>query len=185
MRYINTLSIFLLVALMASCNSEKTPFGLKFTRLRTGDTVLVKNGQYLIMNMRVVDANDSVWHDTRAVDQPMIVRVAPPILPGLKEPGEVGVYRMLHKGDSVSFRIDARTIYEKTYNQELPKSLAPNLKVKYNIGVIEIVDEAGLEKYQLRNLERYEAIKLQNQVRQFGIDTLIHRESGIRSPRKG
>ena len=171
MRYpVSSLIIFLAVIITA-CNTETTPYGQKFTRHREGTGPQIKDGEYLVMNMIAVDENDSVWHDTYQQKQPMIVRVAPPILPGLKEPGETGVYRMLNLGDSVSFTLDAETIYVKTWNQELPKGMDPGLEVTYRLGVIEIVDENGLDKYRERNLERYEAERIQNQIRQYGIDT--------------
>jgi len=172
MRANGIFSIVAAAALLISCNHEETPYGLKFTRHRTGNAPLVKDGEYLVMNLVAVDENDSVWHDTYEADQPMIVRVAPLLLPGLKEPGETGVYRMLHKGDSVSFSVDAGTIYEKTWNQDLPEKMDPDLEVTYRLSVVDVVNDQGLEQYQLRNLERYEAKRIENQIRQFGLDTL-------------
>jgi len=163
--------VFVLAVALTACNNESTPYGLTFTRHRTGTGPQVRDGEYLVMNLVAIDENDSVWHDTYKENQPMIVRVAPPVLPGLKEPGETGVYRMLHVGDSVSFDIDAETIYVRTWNQELPNYMDPGLEVTYQLSVIEIVDEEGLEKYRLRNLERYEAERIENQIRQYGKDT--------------
>ena len=172
MRTTGFFSIVAAAALLISCNYEETPYGLKFRRYRTGNAPLVKDGEYLVMNLVAIDENDSVWHDTYRSDQPIIVRVAPLLLPGLKEPGETGVYRMLHKGDSVSFDLDAETIYEKTWNQDLPAGMERDLKVTYQLSVVDVVDDQGLEQYQLRNLERYEAKRIENQIRQFGLDTV-------------
>ncbi|MFM9075259.1 MAG: hypothetical protein ACKORJ_06805 [Bacteroidota bacterium] len=173
MRTFGFFSIVAAAALLISCNSEETPYGLTFTRHRAGNAPLVKDGEYLVMNLVAIDEHDSVWHDTYKQDQPMIIRVSPLLLPGLKEPGETGVYRMLHKGDSVSFDLDAETIYVKTWNQDLPRGMEPDLRVSYHLAVVDVVDEAGLEQYQLRNLERYEAKRLENQIRQYGIDTVL------------
>lgn len=164
--------LFLVVLILAGCNTEKTREGLEFKRLRKGDQGVVQPGQYLLMHLLAVDENDSVWFDTRQKDQPALVRVDP-YNEKIKEKGEVGVYRMLGKGDSVTFTVSVATIYHDTWLKPVPKGLDPKMEVNYFLSVVDVFNDQTLEAYQKAQEEKFEQLRVAHQIEQFGKDTVL------------
>ena len=163
---------FTAIFLMAACSNPKTTAGLEFEYLRKGDGKVVAPGQFLLIDLTVEDGKDSVWLDTRESREPALVRVDPEN-EKFPDQGESGVYRMLSKGDSVTFTIDVATIYEKTWMQPVPKSMDRKMAVTYHLGVIEVMDESRLKAYQQQRLEVQERNRLNEAIVQFGKDTTI------------
>lgn len=166
-------SFFLMISVvfMWGCATEKTREGLEFKKLRKGDQGIVQPGQYLVMDVAAIDENDSVWFDTRIKDEPAVVRIDP-FNEKIKEKGEVGVYRMLGKGDSVTFTVKVSTIYHDTWLKPVPKGLNPDLDVDYFISVKDVLDDQGLEQFQKIQTEKLEQLRLRHKIDQFGIDTV-------------
>ncbi|MFZ9503598.1 MAG: FKBP-type peptidyl-prolyl cis-trans isomerase [Cyclobacteriaceae bacterium] len=170
-RYNLFLFLFLMV-LIWGCNTDQTREGLTFKKVRKGNEGIVKPGQYLLMDVVAIDENDSLWFDTRKNDQPAIVRVDP-YNEKIKEKGEVGVYRMLGKGDSVTFTVNVSTIYHDTWLKPVPKGLNPDMEVDYIISVKDVFDDQGLENFQKIQAEKLEQLRLNHQIDQFGKDTVL------------
>ena len=164
--------LMIVVVLMWGCNTEQTREGLTFKKVRKGSEGIVKPGQYLMMDVVAIDENDSLWFDTRQNDQPALVRVDP-YNEKIKEKGEVGVYRMLGKGDSVTFTVKVSTIYHDTWLKPVPKGLNPDMDVDYFISVTDVLDEQGLELFQKAQTVKLEQLKLRHQIDQFGRDTVL------------
>ena len=164
--------LLIMVWLLTSCNTEQTKEGLTFKRLRNGGNGIVQPGQYLLMHVVAVDENDSTWFDTRVKDQPALVRVDP-FNEKIKEKGEVGVYRMLGKGDSVTFTVSVATIYHETWLKPVPKGLNPKMNVDYFISVVDVFNDQTLAEYQKIQEEKLEQWRVAHQIEQFGKDTVL------------
>lgn len=172
LKFKNYFFLILLAAFASGCNTEQTREGLKFKRIRKGTSGIVQPGQFMLMHVKAVDENDSVWFDTREKDEPALVRIDP-FNENIKEKGEVGVYRMLGNGDSVTFKVTVATIYHETWLKPIPARLDPQMEVDYFLSVIDVMDEKGLEVFQQKQTEKYERLSLQHQIEQFGKDTLL------------
>lgn len=163
---------FLSGVMLIGCNTEQTREGLKFKRIRKGDQGTVQPGQYLLMHVLAVDKNDSVWFDTRVKDLPALVRVDP-FNEKIKEKGEVGVYRMLGKNDSVTFTVSVATIYHETWLKPVPKGLDPKMNVDYFLSVVNVFNDQTLAEYQKIQEEKLEQLRIAHQIEQFGTDTVL------------
>jgi FKBP-type peptidyl-prolyl cis-trans isomerase len=172
LKFKNYFFLILIAAIAAGCNTEQTSEGLKFKRVRKGTSGIVQPGQFILMHVKAVDENDSVWFDTRAKDEPALVRIDP-YNEKIKEKGEVGVYRMLGKDDSVTFKVTVATIYHETWLKPVPAGLDPQLEVNYFLSVLDVMDEKGLEVFQQKQAKKFEQLSLQHQIEQFGRDTLL------------
>lgn len=170
------IGFFILVLLSAglfnACsNTGKSAAGVEFTYLRKSAGETVQPGQYLLLDLTVRDGNDSLWLDTRMTKEPAMVRVDAEN-PKVPAPGETGVYRLLAKGDSVTFTLTLSAIYG-TWMQAVPKGKNKDLPVTYNVVVREIFDNAGLEAFQRKKQEEYEYQRANHQIKQFGLDTML------------
>lgn len=163
-----------ILAMVSACTrTEKTTAGIEFRYHREGGGDIVQPGQFLLLDLKVYDSEDSVWMDTYATDsQPQLVRVDTEN-PKIPDPGETGVYRRLAKGDSVSFAFDVATLYEQTWMRPVPKNLDRNMEVTYVVSVREIFDAAGMEAFRVRQQQLFERQRMDRRIAQFGRDTLL------------
>lgn len=155
-----------------SCSkSGESAAGVKFTYLRKTGGDVVQPGQFLMLDLTVRDGNDSLWLDTRQTKKPAVVRVDAED-PKVPAPGETGVYRLLAKGDSVTFTLALSAIYS-TWMKPVPAGKDKDLPVTYHVVVRDIFDNAGLEAFQRKKQEEYENMRANHQIKQFGVDTLL------------
>lgn len=159
-----------LVFTFSSCDKEETPGGVEFTRIIKGDGKMVEPGSYLLLNLIVRDENDSVWLDTRDKQTPTYVRVEREN-EKFPSPGEAGVYRLLSKGDSVTFDLDVTTIYELTWMKPVPKKFRRDMKVNYTLKVLDVLTDSAFNAIQQQRKFQEEQSRYQHQIRQFTLDT--------------
>jgi FKBP-type peptidyl-prolyl cis-trans isomerase FkpA len=165
-----TVLLLALVLMIASCSNQKTAGGLEFTIIKKGDGKIVQPGEYLELELVVRDEQDSVWLDTHTKNATTLVKVEKEN-EKFPSPGESGVYRMLSKGDSVSFDLDITTIYELTWMRPVPKKFRRDMKVNYTLKVLEIYSDSAYRAIQQQKNFRQEQERYQNQIRQFTLDT--------------
>ncbi len=130
---------------LACSNTKETPSGQKFTVVKAGDGVAGKAGEILIMNFLFKDGKDSVWNDSRKNPFPAMVMVQDSI------PGNdpiLEVFQMLTKGDSVTLKVGASTLFEKTFQSQLPPGVDGASMFTFEIGVIDIMTEEEARQYQ-------------------------------------
>jgi FKBP-type peptidyl-prolyl cis-trans isomerase FkpA len=130
-----------LVLLCAACsNVKETPKGLKYTVLKKGDGVVAKPGQYLITSVLFKDAKDSTWFDSRKVDFPSPILI--PDTSGIKrEDGIEEIFRLISKGDSITFKIPAAVLFDRTFHQPLPPKMDPLGQFVFFLGVKNIINQ--------------------------------------------
>lgn len=171
---------FFLFFLAGCTRKETTTAGIEFTYLREGDGKVVEPGQFLLLDLRVEDEQDSVWMDTRAVGgEPQLVRVDAEN-PKVPDPGEIGVYRRLSKGDSVTFTLDVATIYEQTWMRPVPEHMDRDMRVTYAVVIRDVMDDRSMEAFRAKKEEEMNRLELQHQISQYGRDT-VHIDSVLKA----
>lgn len=166
----NYLLLLFFAALLASCsNSKKTPSGFEFTVLRKGDGVKVDSGKYLVMNLLFKDGKDSVWNDSRKNDFPAVVQMQ-----GTVPAGDVvmEVIKMLTKGDSVSFQVSAKKLFEATFRQPIPPLVDTTKAFTFLIGVKDILDQEQIKKLQEELVAKQNEKMMREQALQLAKDTV-------------
>jgi FKBP-type peptidyl-prolyl cis-trans isomerase len=157
--------------LAAACsNTKETPSGLKYTVVRKGDGAESKAGQILVMNFLFKDAKDSVWTDSKAMGYPTMVQKQDSVPAG---DGVLEVFQLLTKGDSVTFQITAKELFEKTFRQPLPPGTDSTGLFTFQIGVTDVVDEEGAKKLQSEIMAKMNEKEIVKQREQLAIDTVI------------
>ncbi|NJN41813.1 MAG: hypothetical protein HC811_05865 [Flammeovirgaceae bacterium] len=184
MKNSKVLVVVLSFLIMACGNTRETPSGLKFTVVKKGDGNVVKSDNFLVMDMVFMDAKDSVWNDTRKGDYPLIIAIRED---EGNEEGIEEVFRMLSKGDSVTVKISAKSLFEKTWNQEVPPMVDAESDFTFQIAVRDILDSAGVMNYQQEMMAKENERGMKAQFEQLAKDTVIIdnylREKGIAAQR--
>lgn len=179
--------IILFAAVVVACSNEReTPGGFKFTILKKGDGKEIVTGNYLIIDLLVKDSHDSVWADTRIEGIPISTRIQPPADPSrVKREGLEAVFRMLSKGDSVTFAIPANEFFHKMWQQEIPKKVDSASLFTFYIKAKDVLDEPNWRKFQQELINKQNALFLKEQAEQLGRDTVtidnFLKEKGIKA----
>ncbi len=147
------------VCLFNMACSQKTPGGVKYEVHKKGDGKEQEFGQFLVMNMQLKDSKDSVWFTSKDLGNPVVIPV--PDASMEKDEGEYGVFKVLTKGDSVSFQLPALTVFTKTRRKPVPKNVDPNSLFKFNIGLRHIWSQQQVQEFQskLRRENQLEQVK--------------------------
>jgi FKBP-type peptidyl-prolyl cis-trans isomerase FkpA len=135
-------TIFLSIAVISllwSCNNDvkTTPKGYVFKIVKAGDGKIVQPGEIIIIDMAIVDQNDSAWYDNRKTDYPEMVQIAD----ASKMEAERGIseiFRMLSKGDSVEFTLRAKDMFLFMWKMDPPPGVDPQSDFTYRIKAREI-----------------------------------------------
>jgi FKBP-type peptidyl-prolyl cis-trans isomerase FkpA len=162
-----------LLLLCVACSKEKeTPKGYKFTSLRKGSGEVVKPGQFLIVNMSFQDGKDSVWNDSKKLGTPFIIQIQD--TSAIKqEEGIDEIFRMLSKGDSVTFKIPAKVLFEKTFRAPLPPKVDAASNFSFNLGVKDVMDREQVTKFQQELVAKQNEKFKKDQAAQLGKDTVV------------
>ncbi len=166
----NSLLLLVFAAFLASCsNSKKTPSGFEFTVLRKGDGVKVDSGKFMVMNLLFKDGKDSIWNDTRKNDFPAVVQMQGTIPAG---DAVMEVIKLLTKGDSVSFKVPAKKLFENTFRQPIPFNVDTVQSFTFLIGVKDILDQEQVKKLQEELVAKQNEKMMREQELQLAKDTV-------------
>lgn len=170
----------LLLLCMACSNEKETPSGLKFTLLRKGDGIKLDSGKYLVLSMIFKDGKDSVWNDTRKNGMPAVIQMQPSIPKG---DAVMEAIMMMSKGDSVTFKISAKTLFEKTFRNPIPPSVDSASSFTFNIGLEDVLNQEQVQKRQEEMVakQNQDYVKQQEQQLALDIETIDNflKEKGI------
>lgn len=157
----NLFVAFVVLAVLASCtNSKETVSGFKYSLLREGTGEKVDSGKYAVVNFFFKDAKDSLWNDTRKAGYPAVVMVGGDQY--IKGDVVMEVLKKLKKGDSVTFSVGAKRLFENTFRQNIPFGVDTAQTFTFNIGVQDVLNEEGKQKLQ-QDLVAKENAKMQKQ----------------------
>jgi len=156
------------VVLCSACSkTRKAPNGFEVKVVREGEGDYAAPGQFLVMNMLYKDSKDSVWADTRKRGIPLIIPVADTSM--IKtEKGIESTFRILKKGDSIIFDVDAKTLFD---GQPVPPSVKPEEKLTFLFGVINVTDRDGVAKLQQEIQQREMAKAMEAAKGQIALDS--------------
>ncbi len=164
-------AVSLVALLMAACSStNETKSGYKYNVVRAGDGKLAATGQILILNMSFKDSKDSIWSDSRKADYPTMVQKQDTVPQG---DVVLEVFQILTKGDSVTFTVSAKDLFEKTFKSPAPAGVDTTGFFTFEIGVTDVISEEDARKLQteiMAKLGEKEAVK---QKEQLAIDTVL------------
>jgi FKBP-type peptidyl-prolyl cis-trans isomerase len=143
-------AIYLAVLSIAvwSCKETKktTPLGYEFTVITPGDGKTVKPGEIIIVDMVIVDENDSAWYDNRSTDYPEMIKIADPSKMET-ERGISEVFRMVSKGDSIELKMRAKDVFLFMWRMDTPEGVDPGSQFTYRIICRDILDDAGARAF--------------------------------------
>jgi FKBP-type peptidyl-prolyl cis-trans isomerase FkpA len=161
----------LLAVLFAGCkNTRETPSGYTFTVIRKGAADAAEGADVMVLNMILKDAKDSVWSDSRKADFPTLVQKQDSVPKGDMV---LEVLQMLNKGDSVMFEIQAKELFEKTFQASMPPGIKPDDIFRFEIAVADLLTEAEARKLQNEVMEKLNADAQAKQDAQLAVDTVL------------
>jgi FKBP-type peptidyl-prolyl cis-trans isomerase FkpA len=146
MKLVSLFLLALVSLITLSCSEKETPGGVKYTVLKKGDGIEVATGQFLVMDLSLRDSNDSVWFDTKDTEYPAVLPVPDGSM--LKDDGEYGVFKALTKGDCVTFKVPAQTVFTKTRGSAIPNGVKPTSLFTYVANLKDIWNEEQLNMFQ-------------------------------------
>lgn len=137
--------------IVSSCdnNTRTTPNGHDYTVLKEGDGKIVKSGEVLMLDMIVVDKNDSIWYDSRDEGYPTMISISDVS----ETDAELGIheaFRTLSKGDSIAFTTNAKNVFRQTWNMNVPAAVDPESDFTYRITCLDVVNEEVARKFMLK-----------------------------------
>lgn len=171
-----TILLFSLV-MMTACvdTTKKTPNGFEFKVVKEGDGVLAKAGEVMVFNYEMKDSKDSLWFNTDKEGIPAALPIGDTTSLS-SEPGMIQVFRMLSKGDSVTFSMPVAEFFTKVAGGFIPPNVDTTRTLSFSVGVINIMDMAGYQVFQTELMEKKSAVQLEKDGA--AIDTYL-KEKGI------
>jgi FKBP-type peptidyl-prolyl cis-trans isomerase FkpA len=163
-------ALSLVCILFASCSgSKETPSGNKFDVVRKGDGVKIDSGMFVVINFVFKDGKDSAWNDSRKSGFPAIQQI-----PGTVPPGDVvqEVLKMMSKGDSVTFKVPAKKLFENTFRQPIPFGVDTTKSFTFNIGIADVMNREQVDKLQADMVAKQNEKMLKDREAQLAKDTL-------------
>ena len=163
------------VILLAACNgasTKKTPNGFEFKVVESGSGPAVKKGQILVYNLLIKDEKDSVWRSSYERGIPETAFISPDSSQQATEDGVTQMFRMLSKGDSVSFDLTAKRLFSEFAKQPVPPGLDSGLVIHYHIKVTEVLNQEEFEPFREKLMKEYMAKQEKLSVIQLGKDTV-------------
>ena len=145
----------LLFAVMTSCK-EKTPFpgyqptgtGLYYKEIVKNEGELLKNGDVVKINLAYY-LNDSLLLTTDSFPEPAYDMVRESFFQGDLYEG----FRMMHVGDSMSFMINADSVYNKQFHAPIiPDFVKPDVFLRWEVGVEKAMTEQEYQQMKMDEL---------------------------------
>ncbi len=133
------------VIILPGCSNEKTTqSGLTYNLVREGSGEIPEEGKYLVLKMTygiedsllqdtedsgpvILQKNDSIWNSGGMIHE---------------------IFGQMKEGDSVSFSVDAQTLFAKTWKQQVPPDMAPESIFNFNVGLDTVLDAEGAAAFQ-------------------------------------
>ncbi len=144
---------------MSSCQ-KKTKVtekdGIEYTYIKEG-TESAPNGSFLLYNLEIATATDSVIYSTAEQPFPgyLMANDSLPPTNGMDE-----IFLTLRKGDSIQFESTAKVIFGENF----PPSMKAEDMVKVKLGAFEIMDQAAIEAFFNSTMEAEDKKKAERAV---------------------
>lgn len=157
-----TLSI-LLFAGMAACNSgsseKTTASGYKYQVVVDADGKVPADGEFMILNMKYIDQNDSVWVNTVEMDRPSVIMKQDSVWKASGMPLEE-MLADAGKGDSMVITLATDDLFK---GGQMPPNVKPGEKFTIQIGVADVLTEEEMQGWQQDMMEK-QRVKAEKQM---------------------
>ncbi len=150
-----------------------------------------KEGQFIAFHWQILNADDSVFVDTRnnPPHLPMVIPVMAPMMKG----GLEDAVMMLSAGDSGVFRMNADTVFTNIFRSPLPEHVKPGSDLTFRIKNERIMNRAEAETFQQELMQRYQEEskaraekqiktddeKIQQYIKEQNLENVQKTESGV------
>jgi FKBP-type peptidyl-prolyl cis-trans isomerase FkpA len=149
-----------------SCNKTKTTTdGIEYTYVKEG-TKAPKDGEFVLYHLIVTTDKDSTFINTYDQKMPAYLQFNDSIP---RQSGMDEIFLSLRKGDSIAFEANSKVVF----GDNMPFFLGEDQKVKIRIGVVDVLDQAGVEAYFMALQEAEMKKQAEGAVKQLEIDTQI------------
>ncbi len=147
-RLIPVLSAVILVLIVSSCGGgeETASNGLKYSLISSGGGPSAENGEFMIINMRYRDQNDSIWMNSAETGFPVVLQKDSTWTDA--EGSIYSIFADLKKGDSASFSVSCEQLFSKTFKAPMPPDVDPNGTMTFEVGISDVYDRAGYQAWQ-------------------------------------
>lgn len=152
----NVLIGLLLFCLCMACKNsveKETPNGFKFTIVKSGDGIVPKSGQLMILDYTIKDSKDSVWVDTYDTGIPAVVQIQD----STAMSGEIGMmqmFRMLSRADSVTVTKPAKAFFKDVLGSAVPPQADTTVSITCNLRVADIIEMQKFPEFQAKIYEK-------------------------------
>ena len=174
------------VIFVSSCSSgddrfpgfEKTETGIYYLLHKEGDAAKVLNeGDVVFISQVMYTDKDSLLFDSRKMDKaqgPYAVKIGKALYAG----DMFDAIKMMHVGDSMTFCLNAKEMWDKAYKQPLPAWMDSTSYLKYSIKVDSVYGKekvAEIEKQQEEMYKKQMAMQ-EEMMKQYGAmeDSLLN-----------
>ncbi len=145
---------------------ETTESGLQYRLVEDTEGEPTQMGQIMLLNMTYETADDSLLFDTDERGGPVPIRIDS-AASGLVYEG----FSMLKEGDSAVFKINAREVFENTFQAEVPEFIDPESLITFNVGVEDVMSEPDFRAYQMEMMRKQQEEMLVQQEEQMEVDS--------------
>lgn len=158
------LGFIVLIGSLLSCteNTRTTESGMSYTVLREGTGEVVKEGEYLALNM-LYGEKDSTWIDTSLENLPAVIMVRRSTTK--TEASVQDIFFDLKLGDSIHFDISVSDLFQKTWRRPVPSNLDSTSIVNFKVGVDAIMDQEAMQQWQASQQEKIANNQLQYDIK--------------------
>lgn len=165
--------VMLALVVMSACTNQnrKTPSGLEFKVVRSGDGSLPNTKQLVVFNYKMVDSKDSVWGDTYDRGLPEVTAIGDSAQIST-EHGLAQMIRMLSAGDSVQFQIPVKDFFENYAKRPVPPYVDSTRVLHYTISVDKIIEKDSFEAFRTEAMTKYQAVLEAKAKEQLAKDTV-------------
>jgi FKBP-type peptidyl-prolyl cis-trans isomerase FkpA len=154
----------LAVALLASCDKmgdksqqefQTSENGLQYKLFPAdraeGDSArTAKTGEIMNVHLKYDNGADSVLYNSFEKDMPIQIPVMPSTFKGSLEEGLM----MMAAGDSAVFRINADSLFAKTFQQPLPPFIKPGSMMTFNVKMLAVMNQQEAQAEQQRMFQK-------------------------------
>ncbi|MCQ2973528.1 MAG: FKBP-type peptidyl-prolyl cis-trans isomerase [Bacteroidales bacterium] len=145
----NIITFVLFFLFLTSCSSEINsnfsvlPSGVQYRYVQIGsDTITANSGDAWVLDVKYFDSLDSLMFDSQEVTDKFTMECRPDTLTGCIEEG----LKMMHKGDSMIFRVDAIKFYNLSRGIDVPNYIKKGDSITFYVRCKDIIPQQTLEK---------------------------------------
>jgi FKBP-type peptidyl-prolyl cis-trans isomerase FkpA len=136
------------------------PGELEYQFIRNKGKRKPQQGEVCILHMQYFTEQDSVLFDSRDSDEPLQLTMQKPDFTGGIESG----IALMGEGDSAIFKVNADSLFEKSFFEDLPPEIEKGSKITYRIGLLKVrtLDELLDEEEKIKKEQREALEKRKN-----------------------